>query len=181
MKSDAQGTRKAAVAYILWARWVMQMLGLMAGVVAPLLNFARFLDPNLCHCGMSTQLVETFIWWVYMTVMVAVTLEAVFQTHHRGSQSWIQVLFVALFLAAGSFYTIYNFVLITSSLSSIASGTVGAWVVTERKPPTGPAKTQVETCEDEEALACKTVAGPSDEILDESTSTCSSKHESEEM
>merc|ERR1711966_598440 len=44
--SDAQSTRKAGVAYILWARWFMQIVGFIAGIVTPVLGVVQRVDPS---------------------------------------------------------------------------------------------------------------------------------------
>jgi cellulose synthase/poly-beta-1,6-N-acetylglucosamine synthase-like glycosyltransferase len=131
-RSDAQGTRKAAVAYVCWSRWFMQIVGLIAGIATPLLTFAQRFDSNLCHCGMATQFLQTCMFYFYITMVASCILEAIFQTRHRGCQSWIQVIFVAIFMAAGFFYIIIQALLITVSMFKINSGTVGGWVVTAR-------------------------------------------------
>lgn len=131
-KSDAQGTRKAALAYICWSRWLMQAIGLIAGVATPLLSLVQRIDPDLCHCGTATQFLQTCMFYFYLTLVAGCILEAACQTHHRRFQSWIQVIFVALFMAAGFFYILFQAVLIAVSLFKISTGTVGGWVVTAR-------------------------------------------------
>jgi len=140
-KSNADGTRKVALAYICWSRWFMQGVGLIAGIVTPLLSLVQRIDPNLCHCGASTQLLLTVMFYFYLTLVGGCVIEAVFQTHHRGKKSWIQVIFVAIFMAAGFFYILIQAMLITVSLFKISTGTVGGWVVTARSAK----KTESET------------------------------------
>lgn len=134
IKSDAENTRKTAVAYICWSRWFMQIVGLVAGIATPVLTFLPRFDPNLCHCGTATQLLQTCMFYFYITLVISCILEAIFQTHHRGSQSWIQVIFVALFMIGGFFYIIFQAALIMGSLYKIGTGRDGEWVVTKRRP-----------------------------------------------
>jgi len=155
VKADAQGTRKAAVAYVCWSRWFMQCVGLIAGIAMPLLTFVTRFNTELCHCGMATQLLQTCMFYFYMILFACCMLEAVLQTHHRGFQSWIQVIFVALFMGAGCFYIVFQAVLIIVSLFKISTGTVGGWAVTARKAQqqkAGPEQMQ-EAPVDEEAPA----------------------------
>merc|ERR1712080_336679 len=56
VNSDAKATRKAAVSYICYSRWFMQIIGLIAGIVTPILGLVQRLSPDFCHCGMATQL-----------------------------------------------------------------------------------------------------------------------------
>merc|ERR1711988_208500 len=83
-------------------------------------------------CGMGTRLLENFMFYFYVTLVLCVTCEAIFQIGHRGSQSIIQVFFVAIFMAAGCFYILFQAGLIVVSLFKIATGRVGGWVVTAR-------------------------------------------------
>jgi hypothetical protein len=62
LHSDEKGTRKTAVAYVLWSRWWMQIVGLVGGVVTPILTFIQRFDPDLCHCGLATQFTDC--WFV---------------------------------------------------------------------------------------------------------------------
>jgi len=110
----------------------MQAIGLIAGVATPLLSLVQRIDPDLCHCGTATQFLQTCMFYFYLTLVAGCILEAACQTHHRRFQSWIQVIFVAIFMAAGFFYILFQAVLITVSLFKISTGTVGGWVVTAR-------------------------------------------------
>jgi cellulose synthase/poly-beta-1,6-N-acetylglucosamine synthase-like glycosyltransferase len=131
--ADAKGMRKAAVAYVCWSRWWMQMVGLFAGIITPLLTFLQRFSPDFCHCGMATQLLQTCMFYFFLILFLGCMLEAAFQTHHRGCQSWIQVIFVCFFMGVGAFYIIFQAYLIIVSLFRIGTGTVGGWVVTARK------------------------------------------------
>jgi len=71
VKADAQGTRKAAVAYVCWSRWFMQCVGLIAGIAMPLLTFVTRFNTELCHCGMATQLLQTCMFYFYMICLLA--------------------------------------------------------------------------------------------------------------
>lgn len=132
VNSEEKSTRKTAVAYVLWSRWWMQIVGLVGGVVTPLLVFIQRFDSNLCHCGLATQFVQTYLFYFYLTMLAGSTLEAMFQTHHRGLQSWLQVPFVMFFMWAGCVYVLFQFLLIQVSLFRIFTGRVGGWVVTKR-------------------------------------------------
>jgi cellulose synthase/poly-beta-1,6-N-acetylglucosamine synthase-like glycosyltransferase len=149
--SDAQGTRKFAVSYVCWSRWFMQVVGLVAGIATPILGVIQRISTEFCHCGMATQLLQTCMFYFYITLLVSCTLEAIFQTHHRGCQSWIQVLFVALFMFAGCLYIIFQASLIVVSLFKIGTGTVGGWVVTARKAQTPVVEAEKPNGGDEEA------------------------------
>jgi len=149
--SDAEGTRKLAVAYVCWSRWFMQCVGLTAGIATPILAFVQRLDPDLCHCGAATQLLQTCMSYFYTLLFVSCVLEAVFQTRHRGCQSWIQVIFVALFVGFGWAYICTQALLIVVSMFKIGTGTVGGWVVTARKAQKPCPQTQASTTVDEEA------------------------------
>jgi cellulose synthase/poly-beta-1,6-N-acetylglucosamine synthase-like glycosyltransferase len=150
-KSDAQGTRKLAVSYVCWSRWFMQVVGLVAGIATPLLGLVQRINPELCHCGMGTQLLQTCMFYFYIILVISCTLESIFQTHHRGCQSWIQVLFVGLFMGVGFFYIVFQAGLIIVSLFKIGTGTVGGWVVTARKAHTPVSKAEKSASGDEEA------------------------------
>lgn len=155
VKSDAQSTRKAAVSYICYSRWFMQIVGLIAGIVTPILGLVQRLSPEYCHCGMATQLLQTCMFYCYICLLVSCTLEAIFQTHHRGCQSWIQVIFVVLFMTVGCLYMIFQALLICISLFRIGTGTVGGWAITARKAqkPVTLVETKMPTDGDEEAPA----------------------------
>merc|ERR1712061_594693 len=103
----------------------------------------------------------------YAIFLAGCFLEAIFQTHHRGSQSWIQVLFVARFMSAGFCYMIIQALMIILSLFKIATGTVGGWVVTARKAPDASAKMQKQVVEDEEAPTGKAVTSTDDEAFEQ--------------
>jgi len=133
LKAGAQKSRKAAVAYVCWSRWFMQVVGIVGGLATPLLSFVQRFDPDLCHCGLATQFLQTCMFYFYMILFASCVLEAVFQIRHRGLQSCIQVIFVALFMGVGFLYLIFQALLITVSLFKISTGRVGGWVVTARK------------------------------------------------
>merc|ERR1712159_609088 len=59
-------------------------------------------------------------------------VEALFQVHHRGMQSFIQVFFVGLFALLAPGYILFQAYLIAISLFRIATGRDGGWVVTVR-------------------------------------------------
>jgi len=151
LRSDAEGTRKTAVAYILWSRWFMQVVGLIAGVLTPILSLIQRFDPDLCHCGLATQSLQTCMFYFFLTLVVGGTLEAIFQTHHRGLQSWMQVPFVTLFMVAGCVYIVLQTLLVVVSLFKISTGRVGGWVVTARN--TQKSLTQTQKAADEETGA----------------------------
>jgi cellulose synthase/poly-beta-1,6-N-acetylglucosamine synthase-like glycosyltransferase len=130
--SNAHGTRKAALAYILWARWFMQVVGLIAGIVTPIFGVIQRIDPVFCHCGLATQFLQTCMFYFYLAIAAGCTLEAIFQIHHRGWQSALQVIFVFIFMFGICLYVIFQLVLILVSLFKIATGTVGGWAVTVR-------------------------------------------------
>jgi cellulose synthase/poly-beta-1,6-N-acetylglucosamine synthase-like glycosyltransferase len=132
LQADAKSTRKAAIAYLCWARWFTALAGLIAGVVTPVLGFVQRIDPSYCHCGAATQLLQTSMFYFYLMIFCGSTLEALMQMGHRGCQSIIQVFFVALFMVAGAFYVVFQTCLIIVSLFKIRTGTVGGWVVTAR-------------------------------------------------
>jgi cellulose synthase/poly-beta-1,6-N-acetylglucosamine synthase-like glycosyltransferase len=180
--ANAQGTRKAAVAYVCWSRWFMQIVGLIAGIATPLLTFLPRFDPDLCHCGTATQLLQTCMFYFYMMLFASCVLEAMFQTRHRGWQSWIQVIFVGIFMGAGFVYIIFQAILITMSLFKIGTGTVGGWVVTARKAQ-NPSAQKEEAARDEEAATPPRKRSDSGfgNGQDESTSEGSSGTISEEL
>jgi len=130
--SDAKGTRKTAVSYVCYSRWFMQIVGLVAGIVTPILSLIQRVSPSHCHCGLATQLLQTCMFYCYIALGASCILEAMLQTRHRGAQSWIQVLFVALFMFLGCLYIIFQATLICFSMFKIYTGTVGGWVVTAR-------------------------------------------------
>jgi cellulose synthase/poly-beta-1,6-N-acetylglucosamine synthase-like glycosyltransferase len=132
MVSDANNARKVAVSYLCWSRWCMQVVGLIAGIATPILGLLQRINPDYCHCGVATQLLQTGMLYFYLMLLTGCTLEAILQTHHRGCQSWIQVLFVAIFMGAGFFYVLFQALLIAVSLFRISTGTVGGWTVTAR-------------------------------------------------
>lgn len=175
VKSDASGTRKAAVGYVLWSRWFMQVVGIIAGIATPILGFVQRLDPNYCHCGMATQLLLTGMFYFYLFLIIGSVLEAVIQTHHRGCQSWIQVLFVAIFMGAGFFYIIFQALLIIISMFKISTGTVGGWVVTARKAQNGAPKTLTTVAGDEEAPCQDSAVRSNEESQDQITAQTSCK------
>jgi len=181
VSSDAQGTRKFAVAYVCWSRWFMQIVGLIAGIATPILTFIQRFNADWCHCGMATQLLQTCMFYFYMILFASSVLEAVFQTRHRGCQSWIQVIFVALFMGAGCFYIVFQALLIAVSLFRISTGTVGGWVVTARKTQKNAAQIQIPASTDEEAQvdADKNTDHESGNGQDESTCDGSSAWDSE--
>jgi len=72
------------------------------------------------------------MFYFYLSLVVACTLEAIFQTHHRGFQSCIQVIFVGFFMFAGCAYILFQALLIIVSLFKITTGRVGGWAVTAR-------------------------------------------------
>jgi cellulose synthase/poly-beta-1,6-N-acetylglucosamine synthase-like glycosyltransferase len=146
--ADAKGTRKAAVAYVCWSRWWMQIVGLFAGIITPFITFLQRFNPDFCHCGMATQMLQTCMFYFFLILFLGCVLEAAFQTHHRRCQSWIQVIFVALFMGVGCLYIVFQACLICVSLFRIGTGTVGGWVVTARK--TQKPKEQVKETVDEE-------------------------------
>jgi cellulose synthase/poly-beta-1,6-N-acetylglucosamine synthase-like glycosyltransferase len=149
--ADAKRTRKVAVAYVCWSRWCMQVVGIIAGIVTPLLSFLQRFNPDFCHCGMGTQLVQTSLFYFYLILFLSSTVEAMLQTHHRGYQSWIQVTFVALFMGFGWLYIVFQASLIMVSFVRIGTGTVGGWIVTARKVQKSKADLQNVFLHDEES------------------------------
>jgi len=120
--------------------------------------------------------------YFYTLLFVCCVLEAVFQTHHRGCQSWIQVIFVALFMGFGWAYVCIQALLIIVSLLKIGTGTVGGWAVTARKAQKPPTQAEAPSAVDEEAPAPCAQKGESDfdTVRDESTSEGSMGTSSEE-
>merc|ERR1712228_785094 len=72
------------------------------------------------------------MFYFYLSIVVSCALEAIFQIHHRGMQSFIQVFFVGFFMFAGAAYILFQAFLIIVSLFKIATGRVGGWAVTAR-------------------------------------------------
>jgi hypothetical protein len=153
--SDAQKQRKVGVSYICHFRWLMQMIGLIAGIVTPVLGLIQRINPNACHCGLATQLLQTCMLYFYITLAVSCTLEAVFQVRHRGRQSCIQVFFVTLFMLAAFVYVLFQALLIAVSMYKICTGTVGGWAVTARNVQKPLSEEAVESVGDLEAQASK--------------------------
>jgi cellulose synthase/poly-beta-1,6-N-acetylglucosamine synthase-like glycosyltransferase len=133
MSAEVPRSRKFGVAYVCYSRWWMQIVGFVAGIVTPALSFVQRANPELCHCGMGTQLIQTCLFYFSLVLVVGCFVEAMFQVHHRGAQSLIQALFVALFMGAGVLYIAFQGCLIVVSLFKIGTGTVGGWTVTARR------------------------------------------------
>merc|ERR1719253_170516 len=67
-----------------------------------------------------------------ITIAFCCLSEAMFQTHHRGLQSWIQVIAVVAFVLVMPVHVFANTCMIVVSLWRITTGTVGGWAVTTR-------------------------------------------------
>jgi len=121
------------------------------------------------------------MFYFFMMLCASCVIEAMFQTRHRGCQSWIQVIFVAAFMGLGWLYIIFQAVLIIMSLFKIATGTVGGWVVTARKAQnsTLPKAEEISTGGDEEAPRKRSDSGIIT-VHDESTCEGSDRQISEE-
>mmetsp|Transcript_56275 Transcript_56275/g.89332 ORF Transcript_56275/g.89332 Transcript_56275/m.89332 type:complete len:567 (+) Transcript_56275:33-1733(+) len=120
------------LAHLLYSRWFSQICG--AGVITPALGLVWRLDAanwGMAIFGLSSIMFSCFILNSYCTLV-----EAIAQTHHRGFDSWIQVLFVALFLNSVPFYILWMAFLSMLSLAKIVLGQVPEWVVTSRAEAT---------------------------------------------
>merc|ERR1712146_63593 len=104
----------------------------IAGVASPILILIQRQSVTLCHCGMGTRLLENCMFYFYLSLVISCTLEAIFQIHHRGLQSFIQVFFVGLFMFCGCAYILFQALLIIVSLFKIGTGRVGGWAITVR-------------------------------------------------
>jgi cellulose synthase/poly-beta-1,6-N-acetylglucosamine synthase-like glycosyltransferase len=131
-KAKASCSRRAAVAWVLYSRWLMQVVGIIAGVASPILIFIQRQSVTLCHCGMGTRLLENCMFYFYLSLVISCTMEAIFQIRHRGVQSFIQVFFVGVFMFAGCAYILFQALLIIVSLFKIGTGRVGGWAITAR-------------------------------------------------
>lgn len=118
------------LAHLLYSRWFSQFCAVAAGVITPALGLVWRLNAanwGMAIFGLSSIMFSCFILNVYCTLV-----EAIAQTRHRGFDSWIQVLFVALFLNSGPIYILWIAFLSMSSLVKIVLGQVPEWVVTSR-------------------------------------------------
>lgn len=134
-RSEQTCFRKFGTSYICWNRWVLQVIGLIAGFVTPVLGLMHSLFPNQPD-SQITQFVQRFSLYFFIILILLALTEATLQTHHRGCQSWIQVIFVVIFLLLGPLYVIFQALLIVTSMFKIATGTVGGWYVTTRSKAT---------------------------------------------
>lgn len=133
-RSDASWCRKFALAYVCWSRWVVQILGLLGGLVLPVLMYVY---PELSRCGDATHILQMAMLCLFLLFAASIFMEAVCQSDHRGVQSWIQVIFVVLYLSTGFLMAAFQAGLTILSLYKITSGNIGGWAVTERKPRSG--------------------------------------------
>jgi cellulose synthase/poly-beta-1,6-N-acetylglucosamine synthase-like glycosyltransferase len=129
LKSEVPRSRKLSVAWTCYSRWLMAVVALISAVLlAPLgiakqFGFLLFLDAGM---------LETFVFFLPIGIAIAWNMEAIFQIHHRGKQSFIQVFFVLLFWLLAPVYIVFQCSLILTSFWKIANGLDGGWVVTAR-------------------------------------------------
>jgi cellulose synthase/poly-beta-1,6-N-acetylglucosamine synthase-like glycosyltransferase len=126
--SSAPLLRRLAVAYVCYSRWLLQLSGILACFVLPLMQWLRNGQKNFA----ATELVLACTTFMLVAFFSCVILEAICQTRHRGRQSWIQVFFVLLFLILGHFFVLFNAILISVSLWRNFTGALGTWTVTAR-------------------------------------------------
>jgi len=107
--------------------------------IAKQFGFLLFLDAGM---------LENFMFLLPIGIAISWGMEAIFQIHHRGRQSFIQVFFVLLFWLLAPVYILFQCTLIATSLWKIATGRDGGWVVTARastKASMATAKQQIPT------------------------------------
>jgi cellulose synthase/poly-beta-1,6-N-acetylglucosamine synthase-like glycosyltransferase len=129
MKPEVPFSRKISVAWALYSRWLMAFIAFTSAVLLAPVGIAK-------QCGfllfLDAGMLESFLFFLPIGIAISWTLEAIFQVHHRGMQSFIQVFYVFLFWLLAPLYITFQCVLITTSLFKIATGRDGGWVVTAR-------------------------------------------------
>jgi cellulose synthase/poly-beta-1,6-N-acetylglucosamine synthase-like glycosyltransferase len=133
LKSDVPRKTKVAVAWVLYARWLTEIVALLSGVVSPILFIVQLCSaPLFQDRGVAIQFLDNCLLYFCSAMLFCGIAEALFQVHHRGMQSFIQVFFVGLFALLAPGYILFQAYLIAISLFRIATGRDGGWVVTVR-------------------------------------------------
>jgi cellulose synthase/poly-beta-1,6-N-acetylglucosamine synthase-like glycosyltransferase len=121
---------RLAVAYICYSRWLLQLAGLLACVLLPSVNLVRANAEQF----IAFEVMMFCSWGLWFAFALCCTSEAILQVRHRGRQSWLQIVFVMIFLLLGPAFVLFNATLIGVSIWRNCTGTIGSWAVTSRGP-----------------------------------------------